>query len=249
MKKCVFLCAVFSLVLFACDNETETLTEDVFGYDYVPLNIGATWTYSSDSIIYRQGGVTRDTLSGFIQEEILDTFVDGIGEKTYKIARRFKSEWTGEWESTRIWSMKLTDQRFTRTEENIRFIKLVFPVQENVFWDGDLFYDENIFVDLEGDMIQPYRFWDYNIESLGNSFVEGNISSDEVIKVSHVNFEDLFEKRISEEYFAKGIGLVEKKMTILDTQCPNDNTCQGDTFEDWAEIGFILHQRLIEFEL
>ena len=246
MAKCfsfiLFLVGIFFIT--SCDNETGSVDEEALGYAYAPMQIGKYWIYKSDSIVYKLNGTVRDSLSGYIKEEITDTFVGADDEKAYRIERFFKRNLNDPWGVPRIWTATKNNLNFIRTEENLKFVKLVFPPDLNTTWDGNIFIDPLLQVIIGGEEIKPYKgFWDYNIDSLNLSYSNESISSDQVIKITHVDDEDFLEKRYSEEQYAIDIGLVYKKMIILDTQC---NPCTGDTFEENAETGFILELSLIE---
>ena len=53
------------------------------------------------------------------------------------------------------------------------------------------------------------------------------------------------EFKLSEEKYAKGVGLIYRAMKILDTQCIID--CQFLEWEDKAEKGYILTQQIIDY--
>ena len=58
-------------------------------------------------------------------------------------------------------------------------------------------------------------------------------------------FLNLIELREAIEKYARNVGLIEKQMRILDTQCIIE--CEGEPWEVKAEKGFILKQRILEF--
>ena len=237
-----FLVGIFFIT--SCDNETGSVDEEALGYAYAPMQIGKYWIYKSDSIVYKLNGTVRDSLSGYIKEEITDTFVGADDEKAYRIERFFKRNLNDSWGVPRIWTATKNNLNFIRTEENLKFVKLVFPPDLNTFWDGNVFIDPAIKYYIAGDSIPPYKgFWDYKVDSIGLNYTNQNISSDDVIKIIQVDDEDFLEKRYSEEQYARDIGMVYKKMIILDTQC---DPCIGTTFEEYAETGFILELSLIE---
>lgn len=241
-----FLLFISVLISFiSCDNETETLDEEALGYTYTPLEIGKYWVYKSDSIVYKLGGTQLDTLSGFIKEEVSDTLIDASNQKVYRIERFFKRNLTDNWGIPSIWTASKTSLNYIRTEENLKFVKLVFPPDLNTSWDGNVFIDPQLDIEEGGELIKPFKgFWDYKIDSTDLVYSNEGLVLDEVLKVIQVDDEDFLEKRYSEEQFAKGVGMVYKKMIILDTQCaPN---CIGDTFADYAEVGFIMELSLIE---
>ena len=56
---------------FACESEVEEVDID-FGYDYFPLEVGRSWYYQVDSVIYDPslGGTDVDSSRTFVRETI-----------------------------------------------------------------------------------------------------------------------------------------------------------------------------------
>jgi len=238
----LFLCICF-LLLSSCKNEIETVDPIDQGFDYAPLEVGNYWIYASDSIIYRQGGLITDSLSGFIREEIVDTFRDSEDLLNFKVQRFFKRMETDQWEETDLWFSSMSGANYIRVEENLKFISLVFPIVENVSWDGNAFFDENIEISLDGEPIAPYKNWDYEYEKIDTTYDNGQFSADQVVLIEQVDDDIEIEKRVASEMYAKGIGMVQKKMSILFCQgCAGD----PDAIEDSPEYGFKLELNLID---
>jgi hypothetical protein len=62
-----------------------------------------------------------------------------------------------------------------------------------------------------------------------------------VLTVRHADNENLIERRFVEERYARTVGLVEKTVMILDTQCGgNLSNCIDLSWEQKAEKGFML---------
>jgi len=135
----LYLFSIAFLVLFfsSCETMTETLDDETLGYNYAPMEIGNMWEYQNDSIIYTQGGATIDTFSSIIREEVIDTFRNAENELTYSIARIVKKD-TLPWSQPRIWTANKNTNNYIRTEENLKFVKLVFPTQLGASWEGDI---------------------------------------------------------------------------------------------------------------
>lgn len=241
-----FLFFAIGIIFFvSCENEIETLDEEALGFRYAPVGIGKYWIYKSDSIVYKLDGADVDSLSGYIKEEITDTLVNAANEKVYRLERSFKRNINDQWGTPRVWTTQKSELNYIRTEENLKFVKLVFPPSLNSTWDGNVFIDPLLKLTIGGEQIEPFKgFWDYTVDSTDLVYQYDSLVLDEVLKIVHVDDEDFLEKRYSEEQYAANVGLVYKKMVILDTQCsPN---CAGESFEEYAESGFILELSLIE---
>ena len=246
MKNFSTILSLLSLIfIFSCGNETIEVSGEPVGRTFFPLEVGSEWIYQVDSIIYDESQGTIDTLRGFIREVIEDQLSDG----SFRIERYFSRSLSLDWDITDVWSARYDGTKAIRNEENLSFIKLVFPPSLNVEWDGNSLFDENVFIQVAGEPIQPYKFWDYNISAVDGTYSLGNTELTDVVTVSHVNNRDvenpnLVERRVSLEQYADEIGMVYKEMEILDSR---GNYPAGTPFEERIERGFRMEQRLISF--
>ncbi|MEM9545990.1 MAG: hypothetical protein AAGA77_08450 [Bacteroidota bacterium] len=244
MKTSNILFALLILTFLSCgDNEIEEPYENIFGYEYFPLAIGNTWEYQVDSVLIVQGGIANIVSTSFIQEKVTDLLSDENGEKLYRLERSYRPDQNSSWSLRDVWQVGMTDRRATRTEENLRFIKLVFPAVKDERWDGNVFFDANKEFTVAANGVTIYQDWSYKIEEVNLSRAYNGTMYDDVMHVSHIDEESLISRRFSEEYYVKGIGLVERNMDIFDSQ--NGNTML--TWLERAEKGFQLKQTLLSF--
>ena len=125
--------------------------------------------------------------------------------------------------------------------ENLKFIKLSFPIKLSKNWDGNAFFDSKTIQIVGEESMEFFKEWNYQIESIQPEIVSG-VSYDEVVTVQEANFETAIELRKSMSQYARGIGLVSRSQKILDTQCITCTT----PWEEKAEKGLILTQVLID---
>lgn len=229
------------VVILCCSKETQPVDESTFGYDFFPITKGKSWIYASDSIIYDNGGTKIDTFSSFIREEVGDSFVDETGITVYKLNRFFKRNPNDVWSRTNTWTTYTDKTRAIRTEENLKFIKLVFPLKKGLRWDGNVFLDEDIKIDVAGESIEAYKNWKHNIEEIDENF---NFNGTDVksVRVNLVDDASIIDRRKVTEYYGQGIGLLKKEMIILDS----DGSRPNDPWEKKAQKGFIHTLTLIE---
>lgn len=229
------------VVILSCNKETQPVDESTFGYDFFPITKGKSWIYASDSIIYDNGGTKIDTFSSFIKEEVGDSFVDETGITVYKLNRFFKRNANDIWSRTNTWTTYTDKTRAIRTEENLKFIKLVFPLKKGLRWDGNVFLDEDIKIDVAGESIEAYKNWKHKIEEIDENF---NFNGTDVksVRVNLVDDASIIDRRKVTEYYGQGIGLLKKEMIILDS----DGSRPNDPWEKKAQKGFIHTLTLIE---
>ncbi len=239
---------VSSVIFQSCGDGTDTAPIE-FGYDYFPLEIGKYIEYDVDSVIYDIGAGNNVTIrnnSIQVREEITDSFPDNEGRLVYRIERFERADETQEWRVNDVWTAAVTNRQAERIEENLRFIKMVFPVSDNTNpWDGNKYIDENLVISVAGESIFIFKNWLYEYRTIGESLNVGGFPFDDVVTVYQADEENFIELRESYERYARGIGLVERQMRILDTQCIAD--CVGQPWEEKAEKGFIVRQTIRDY--
>lgn len=234
----------FIFLLFSCsDNTIEDPDESIYGYEYFPLEVGYKWEYQVDSVLIVQGGISNIFSTSFIQEEVVELLSDDGEEMIYKMERRFRENQDAEWKLRDVWQISKNNSMATKTEENLKFIKLVFPATKGKRWDGNVFFDSNKEFAVASNGIAIYQDWNYKIEETEISRTYNEVEYPKVLHVLHIDEESLITKRFSEEFYAEDVGLVERSMRIFDSQ-------NGDTTLTWlerAQAGFQLDQTLISF--
>ena len=240
-----FICLITS----ACkDKSTFEDFQVNFGYEYFPLEIGKYRDYSVDSTTYDigpTGDVIKTNSITYVREEVQDTITDNLGRPGFKIERFVRSNLTDPWIIKDVWMMIRTDEQAESLEENLRFIKMVFPLKEGVVWDGNRYIDETTMINIAGETVEVFKSWEYEVEFVGEPIAVNNEFYDEAVEITQADNENLIELRYSKEQYVKGIGLAYKEMKILDTQCISE--CDGMSWENKAEKGFIVVQTLIGF--
>ena len=235
------ICFLLVTGLSSCTSETESIDESKFGYDFFPVSQGKCWTYASDSIIYDNNGAKIDTFRSFIKEEIGESFLDEEGKTVYKVYRYFKRNATDNWSRTNTWTVFTDKTRAIRTEENLKFVKLVFPISKGLRWDGNVFLDKDIKIQVAGETIEPYKNWKYKMEEIDADYNFNNQTVAALV-INQVDETSIIDRRKVKEYYGKGIGLLKKEMTILDS----DGSKPTETWEKKAQKGFVTTWTLIE---
>jgi len=244
MKKIYFfiIIVIGTFFLYSCGSEKDPYQSSDDSSEYFPLEVGNTWIYSVDSIVYDYKGTVIDTIHNEVQEKITNFYTDNEGVKSFIIERSNKKG--NNWIVSNIWSANLDKTQATRTEDNLRFIKMVFPIYKNKSWDGNAYIDtQNQIVIIAGESIKMFEQWSYRYLDVSINETVGNNTYDDILVVQQVDNENSIQKRYSIEKYARNIGLVYKKMEILNSQ----KTDLDVPWSEKAEEGFILEQTLISF--
>ena len=251
-----FILAFSGIIYFSCnENAAGGNLEVEKGVNYYPLEVGNSIIYQLDSIVYfSQSGnpcAFTDTSSHFLREEVVDVFEDNEGELNYIIERYTSQNQSGPWQVTDVWNTKKTDTQVERVEENLRFIKMVFPVTDGATWNGNTFFQDTT-IQLGGQAIDFYKHWssqyEYGMIDVAEEF--NGLQFDSVMTVVQSEpSENKVNHRSSIEKYARGVGLIFKEMLILDTQCCGNNLgeCDGVPWDEKAERGLILRQSVVSY--
>lgn len=246
MKTIFFSFAIVLTFCFlsSCKKESIPYNEPDKGVDYYPVLVGKYITYKYDSVIYDNKGATQHRLSGFIKEVISEELEKTEFQKKYKIIKYWRRSDTIPWLLTDVETVTVAEDRVIKTEENLPFIKMIFPNDEGAIWDGNAMFDNSIIITLYGEEIKPYEYWEYEVISKGNPITLNGITFNETLEVLQVDDNSSNRsKRYSTETFARNVGLIRKEMKIYETQNPQE----GQPWETYAQKGFSLIQEVIEY--
>lgn len=244
-RKLVGILLFFILFLItACKNETEPPISD-YNYDYFPLKVGKYWVYEVDSVYITAGvsGTQRDSVKLWAKEETISQFIDNTNDTIYKIERYERRQATDPWVIKKVFSLQRNRTQAIRTEDNLRFVKLTFPLTEESRWTSTVFIPENLVIQIANKSIEVFKSWRSNVETLDEPFL--NFPKTAVVTQAKLT-NSAIEYRVVKEVYAKGVGLVQSEWDIYNAQCTNV-ICQKLPWEERAENGFKLRQKLIEY--
>lgn len=227
----------------ACDTTADDYQAEL-GLDYFPLAVGKTIVYEVDSTIFDPTGDTRVRHSKtFVKEETVDTLTDNLGQPLFKVERFERPNDTAAWKVAKVFTKSIQENQAIWTEDNLRFIKMTFPLRKNNTWNGNLHFDPTLIVTVAGETMEMFKGWAAKVKTLAEPAEIGAFQFLETVTVEEANNENLIELRTAKSVYAKGIGLVYRELWILDTQCIED--CAGLAWEEKAEKGFIVKQTVI----
>lgn len=230
-------------VLGSC-KDTPDDYQTVLGEEYFPLEVGKFVEYEMDSTIYDPNGDSTVSVSKtLLREEVVDTLVDNNGQLLYKVERYERASDTLPWVIKKVLSVSIQANQAIRSEDNLRFIKMTFPLKKGNSWDGNIHVQENMTVTVAGEVMEMFKGWNYKVTDLGEPVSVGSFQFDETLQIQEAENENLIELRRANAIYAKGIGLVYRELWILDTQCIDN--CTGQPWEEKAEKGFILRQTIL----
>lgn len=200
MRNLIFI-SIAALLFFACSKEKEEVVPLDIGHNYAGLILGNYVVYDVDSLYYDDFAGTVDTFQFQIREEVAELYMDLENDEAFKINRYRKDHDTLSWYLQDVWNAKITSTNYQKVEENIRFVKLIFPVREGSNWNGNA--------------MNNYPEERYNYVTIDQAEIIGGNSLAQVLTVSQFEEINLIQQQLFEEKFAVDVGLVYKKSMDL----------------------------------
>jgi hypothetical protein len=241
----LFLFVLIASTIQSCTSTSDDFQLD-FGREYYPVRVGSSWEYQIDSIIFTPTSQTKSYHSTtLIKEVIADTFIDNSGFTIFRIERFERTADSLPWTIKRVLSSSISNDRAIRTEDNLRFIKMAFPLRKNSTWNGNAHFNSNLIVNVASESLEMFKGWKSKIVAVGVADTIDSMKFPEITKIQLAEFENLIELRRGVEKYAKNIGLIYKELWVLDTQCIDK--CTGQNWLAKAEKGFVVKQKIIKW--
>ena len=249
--------ALACIVFFGCGKETEEFTSAPVS-DYLPLQVGNYITYRLDSTVFTSFG-TVNTIKSFQEKHIVDAKItDALGRDSYRVLR-FIRDTLGiqPWAPAGTYSITPTDKTMEVIENNLRVVKLVMPIKQDVTWKPNRYLTEEAYTPLYSFNVVDVGItnWDYTYSSVDGQLTVKGKNYDDVITVDGID-ESLYANRDSftvtnpsvavayasyvQDHYAKGIGLISQQFILWEYQGPNGSNQTG------AKIGFGIRRSIID---
>ncbi len=202
-KKSLLFAAIILSLVFSCKKDKTTSDTHDVGYGYYQGEVGKYIEYEVDSTVYDDFEHDTDYYRYRLKEVVESIFTDNAGRPTLRLERYIKmynpalSYDSIPWALRDVWAANITNTTVEKTEENVKFLKLSFPVSAGKTWNGNAF-------NTLGE--QTYTYTDVDKPRGYNGF-----SFDSTLMVTQQDELNLILKKYYIEVFAKGVGLVHKQ--------------------------------------
>lgn len=200
---------LIALLLGSCKKD-EADVPVISGKEYYPLEIGSFVVYEADSTVYTE--IPKDTLhySYQIKEKIEEKFTDAEGNESFRMNRYIKLYNPAlpydsmSWTIKEAWMIKAESNRIVVQENNLSFVKLIFPCLKGAQWNGNAFNS----LDKQN---YSYEFVDQNISVNGRNYEKGLKVNQYIDTVNFIKLDLNFEQ------YAAQIGLVYRQNDHLES--------------------------------
>ena len=217
-----------SLLFITCKKEKDSFSSESIN-DYYPLQVGKYITYDLDSTVFVNFGQKDTTVHYQAQDRVDAEITDNLGRPAYRVIRYLRKDTSEDWVPNNTFLVVPTENSIEYVENNLRFIKLKLPVTQDYTWKG------NSFINTTSDTaIFDFRYlanWDYAYDSVDAPLTLGAITLDSTVKVAQRDDvvgnpgdpNSYTEINYGVEYYAKGIGMVYKRILHSEYQPPANN--------------------------
>jgi len=244
MKKILFI-FIISLLILSCKKETETVTSDL-GYNYFPMEKGSYIIYKGDSILYNYFYTdVKRTRSFYLKEIVTDTSRDNLNRLAYEMDVYERFSTTEPWTHKVKWYKITANRTAERVEDNLRYIKLVFPANIGTSWNPYKYISMKMPYIYEIDSSLDVQSTTTLITEKDILYNNSYLSFDSTLTtVSIIDSSGVDYYKITERY-TKNIGLVYREQWNVIAKDPGRNPSLP--WIDRARLGFYFKIEAIEY--
>jgi len=168
------------------------------GYDFFPLETGRFIEYDVQEMQYPLA--RPPVLTTYqVKERIGEAFTQTEGIASYRLERFRRSDERQSWLLDSVYTLRRETTRALRTEHNVAYVKLVFPVSEGLRWNGNAFNAR----DSET----------YELRNLDQPFRVGTQTFARTLSVLQREDSSLVSLQRRNECYARNIGLIYRENT------------------------------------
>ena len=202
---------IFFLIAITSSCQDSTVEPVPFDTSYFPLSTGKFIIYEVDSIVMSDFFNTTDTVHYQLMEAVDSAYTDAGGRQAFRIVRSRLDSLNGAWRIIDVWSANVTETTAEKVEENLRFIKLSFPVLLNKTWAG------NSYINTDSPLVY-LDDWEYKYTDVNEAFDTYAGTFDSVITVLQHEDINAIQTVLYQEKYAKQVGMIYKEEQNFETQ-------------------------------
>jgi hypothetical protein len=221
MAKVIFGLFILLSIMQSCKPIYYKVEPEV-GLSYFPLQKGHAVTYRVDSTIYDDFGQGNVYTNSYYMKDVVDSSFFNLENKlTHVVLRYMRPIASPDFKLIKSYMVVGNNQRVEVVEDNLRYIKLVFPYSTSITWLGNNF--------ISSTSSSPYDFlsdWDCRYINFGGTHQYENFNCDSTVTVRQyalvssdtVSATAYGEVIIANETYAKSVGMVNKLLYVWEKQ-------------------------------
>jgi hypothetical protein len=213
-------------LLASCTKENDNFTLESVN-DYFPLQVGKYITYDLDSMVVTDFSQKLTIKHYQVQYRVDSQITDNLGRKGFNISRYLRTDSTQPWAIDNVFTAIPTGKSIEFIEDNLRFIKLMMPIEEGFSWKGNSFLPTFPYPMYQTTGTSLTEDWDYTYDSIGVPLTINSITIPNTLKVAEINDgigdptvdpDSYAYKTYSVEKYGKGIGLIYREVVLWEYQ-------------------------------
>lgn len=206
-KKYTLLFVLGVFMTLGCEVPDQPLLND---YAYFPLELGRFQTYTVSESNYSVS--SQEIIKKYeLKERISEVLVDTETRKVFKLERLKRANSSQNWQIDSVMKVEWLPNAILKTENNISFMKLVFPIETTMKWN------QNTYNTLPKTDLVSTRLKNIKV---------GTKNYNDVVSVVERNDSSAISKVKRYEVYAPKVGLIYKENTTLE-YCQSTPSCIG----------------------
>lgn len=220
---------------------------------FTPLQVGKYAIYRLDSLNFYYYG-QLDTITSYLAKDtIVGTSTDNSGRPIWLVTRYLSDTLNSGWIPNETYTITSTANTIEVVENNLRFIKLAFPISEGFSWTGDTYLPyapyQDFFSYSDGEHLS-LGLWNFTYQNVNKPYAVENTPYDSTITVLQVNDSanvpildpnSYATRTYWSETYAKNVGLIYRHTEMWEYQPPTPNGTQVG-----YKIGFIVTMQMLQ---
>lgn len=192
--------AILSFFTFITSCSSDEIDPILFGTNHYPVKKGQFVTYQVTRVLHNE--IVEDDIEIFQRKEVVvDTFTDASNRIAYRIEQFTRKDASEPWLIDSVWVLRKEPARLIKIENNEPFIKLVFPIENGITWNGNA--------------VNDFLSEEYTAEVLSAPFRLNGESFSKAIQVIHSQDSSIVDRDVRTEVYAENIGMVYKKTEVF----------------------------------
>ena len=231
----LLITVILLVSILSCSKKKIVSDEGLLGLEYYPTAAGRFIVYDVDSTVYSDLPVDTFSYIYRIKEKIADSFIDNEGQPAIRLERYIKyfnpklAYDSMPWIIKEIWLANANKKSVQVVESNVRYTKLVFPIEEKGSWDGNANNTKGR--------------WLYSYDYINRKETINKQTLYNVLLIKQQENKTLISYQYYTEKYAKGIGLVQREITDI----LSNKIVGGVPIEKRIETGIIYKQTLLTY--
>jgi hypothetical protein len=236
----LFLFLVIAILFTTCKSDKITPPERLLG-EYFPLEMGKYVVYDATRITYTN--TVADTVSFQIKEINKGEFKDQEGNTNYRFERFKRKNDSEGWLIDSVWYVIDKKDRIIKVENNISYIKMVYPISNSTKWDVNIMNNNQY--NCGGFSCKLEDIASY--QNINQSYKIGSVVFEKTVTVNQKGYVVLTDSITSKNVYANGIGRIFTEKINLGL-CRNYDSQSNTALCKIGQImdGYVYRESLVE---